>query len=79
MDGVITVSNGKSTKNGRKNPTLKELIQAATKDDKGCNISIYDGEMDEYYPVQIILRATDDNDVLDEGHLILGINIPNME
>lgn len=75
MEGVYTVH--PESKRGKPNPpTLADLIKLAKKDDKACNISVYDAEADEYYPVQVIFRATEDNDVLDEDHLILAIKIP---
>lgn len=72
MEGVYTVHPG--MKRGvRHHPTLADLIKIAKKDDKACNISVYDAESDEYYPVEVIFRATEDNDVLDEDHIILAI------
>jgi hypothetical protein len=52
-------------------PTLHDLIKIAGDVDKKNNISVYDAEADEYYPVSMICRA--DNDVLDEGHIFLVI------
>lgn len=76
MEGVYTVHSG--MKHGERNhPTLADLIKIAKKDDKECNISVYDAESDEYYPVEVIFRATEDNDVLDEDHIILAIKFLN--
>lgn len=78
MEGVYTVHPGYSVKTSSVcHPTLAELIQIATKDDKKCNISVYDAEADEYYPVEAIFRATDDNGTLDENHIILAIKYLN--
>ena len=76
MEGAYTVHPGYSVATRSTClPTFGELIKLITKDDRKCNISIYDSESDEYYPVEVILRATN-NDVLDENHLILAIKIP---
>jgi hypothetical protein len=76
MEGAYTVHSGYSVASRLTCcPTLGELAKLITKNDKKCNISIYDSEADEYYPVEVILRATN-NDVLDEDHLILAIKIP---
>lgn len=73
MEGVYTVHPG--MKHGLpKHPTLADLIKIVNRDDALCNISVYDAATDEYYPVEVILRATEDNDVLDESHIILAIN-----
>jgi len=72
MEGVYTVHPGMK-RGERHHPTLADLIKIAKKDDKACNISVYDAESDEYYPVEVIFRATEDNDVLDENHIILAI------
>jgi len=74
MEGVYIVHPGMT--DGKRNPTLAELIEIATKDDAECNISVYDAEADEYYPVEVILRATD-NDILDKNHIILAIKYLN--
>ena len=42
-----------------------------------CNISVYDAESDEYYPVEVIFRATEDNGVLNKDHIILAIKFLN--
>lgn len=68
MEGVYTVF--------PKSPTIADLLKLVKKSDKPCSISVYDAETDEYYPVELVYRATDDNDVLDEDHLILAIKIP---
>lgn len=68
MDGAYTAF--------PKQPTIADLLKLVKKDDKPCNISVYDAEADEYYPVELVYRATEDNDVLDEDHLILAIKIP---
>lgn len=73
MEGVYTVHPG--MKRGD-HPTLADLIKIAKKDDKECNISVYDAASDEYYSVEVIFRATEDNDVLDENHIILAIKMP---
>jgi len=76
MEGVYTVHSG--MKHGaRHHPTLADLIKIAKKDDKACNISVYDAESDEYYPVEVIFRATEDNGVLNKDHIILAIKFLN--
>lgn len=58
------------------NPTIADLIRNIGKEEFGDNISICDAEVDEYYPVELISRATEEDGLLDEGHLILTIKIP---
>ena len=72
MEGVRTIHPGMK-RGERDHPTLADLIKIAKKDDRACNISVYDAESDEYYPVEVIFRATEDNGVLDEDHIILAI------
>lgn len=36
------------------------------------NLSVYDAEADEYYPVQLLCRVKE-TDVLDKGHLVFVI------
>lgn len=78
MEGAYTVHPG--MKRGKRNhPTWADLIKIGNtrKDDKASNISVYDADADEYYPVEVILRATNKNDVLDEHHIILAIKYLN--
>lgn len=76
MEGVYTVHPG--MKFGARNyPTLADLIKIAKKEDKASNIFVYNAESDEYHPVEVIFRATKDNGVLDEDHIILAIKFLN--
>lgn len=56
------------------NPTFEDLhAEIDDKQDFCNNISVYDAEADEYYPVTAVARAGCGNDVLDPGHLVLVI------
>lgn len=55
-----------------KHPTMIDIVATLKKKDMKANISVYDAVSDEYLPVELILRTTDD-DVLDKGHLVLVI------
>ncbi len=63
---------GDTTNVDGKNPTMIDIVAALKKKDMKANISVYDAVSDEYYPVELILRTTED-DVLDKGHLVLVI------
>jgi hypothetical protein len=52
------------------NITYRQLIQRLPEDRLDDNISVYDAEDGEYYPVQEIETEPED-DVLDKGHVFL--------
>jgi hypothetical protein len=70
MDGLKQVL---PEKGKTENPTMLEVHNILTKGDLDNNISIYDADTGEYYPVQVVCRVTED-DVLDKNHLVLVIN-----
>ena len=58
---------------GNSNPTIEDLDGIIKESEFSNNISVFDAETGEYYPVTMIGRATPKNDVLDKGHIILVI------
>lgn len=61
-----------------KNPTYKQLknwLASLTEDQLNTNVTIYDADNDEFYPVEGMFQ-TIETDVLDEDHPALYFNSP---
>jgi hypothetical protein len=50
---------------------LAEHIDQMSDEQKDCDVSIYDGDNDEYYCVKEVVFATEECQVLDVDHPIL--------
>ena len=54
-----------------KNLTFRDLAARIAKmsdEEKDMSVSVFVSDVDEYYPAQDVLIASDLDDVLDEGH-----------
>jgi len=74
IEDMSVVLTGQTT-GSDKNPTFAELsdLVKVRKEDGDCNITVYDAETDEFYPVQAVCRA-DEDDVVGKYELVLVIN-----
>ena len=50
---------------------LATIINDLPETNKDDNVTVYDGSIDEYFPVPHVMTADEDHGVLDEGHLFL--------
>lgn len=50
---------------------LKEALNKMTDEQLDCNLSLHDE--DEYYPVEVSVKESEADDVLDRGHPFLEV------
>jgi hypothetical protein len=55
---------------------LKETLDKMTDEQLDCNLSIHDEISDEYYPVEVEVKESEADDVLDRGHPFLEVIYP---
>ena len=58
---------------------LQNMIQRLNSERRQDNVTVYLKSQDEYFAVDSVCLTGKDNDVLDEGHLVLTINETGVE
>jgi hypothetical protein len=54
---------------------LQDTIQNMTEEQKNCDVTVFDAEVDEYHPLGKIGFSDDGCDVLDKNHPVLVIKL----
>jgi len=73
---VITDSKAASLKTNKKLTwqALQNMIQRLNSERRQDNVTVFLKSQDEYFAVDSVCFTSKDNDILDEGHLILTVN-----